>query len=179
MNEVRQNGLVFVLKPIRSAIMLFFWLLPASCCCKNGMVVNPFRDELAAQPPVSTPSADAVREASKAAPAKTEVRRRGHEPLTATVADGSVTHPPLYYREWSGGSDDPRQPYCWDGEDYLRLCTGPARFLFDTITFPIHAVILPPCAAVVSDGIAPQCVDTDPPDAQVRGCACGYATADS
>lgn len=113
-----------------------------------SQMVDPFRDEYAHCPPVTTPSVDAVR-AADVPPSIQD--RHGVEKLRR-AADGSVCHGPLYFEDPSeeGGSDDGH--FAWTGEDYVWIASWRARFLGNLIAWPVSAVVTPPGMTMVSDG---------------------------
>lgn len=109
---------------------------------------DPFRDEFANQPPITTPSVDAVM-AAEVAPIVIE---RHGEPKTVYVVDGSVHHYPLYFEDpkEDHGSEDGQ--FKVTGEDYLWIAAWRARFLANLVAFPVSAVVNPPWQPMVSDG---------------------------
>ena len=112
------------------------------------LMVNPYIDELAMQPLVTTPSAQQAQAAS-VAPVATH---RDYEPVELTAKDGSVTHGPLYFEDpfEDRGSEDGR--FAWSGEEYMYFIHGPACYLLKGGLFPISAVVTPPWVTMVSDG---------------------------
>jgi len=112
------------------------------------LMVNPFRDELAGQPEVTTASVEGAR-AAKTTPT---VRQRDYTPFELCAEHEGVTHGPLYFEDSSEdkGSDDDR--FAWTGEDYLQLFYWRGRFLLNTVFFPVSAVVTPPWTVMESDG---------------------------
>ncbi len=112
-------------------------------------LVDPFRDECAHCPPVTTPSVDAVM-AANVPPSIQD--RHGVEKLRC-AADGSVTHTPLYFEDPSEeyGSEDGH--FMWTGEDYLWIASWRARYLANLVAWPVSAVVTPPGTRMVSDGL--------------------------
>lgn len=126
------------------------WVSSALLLTAGGCAVfsNPFRDEFAGHPQVSTASANGVH----AAGLKAEARRRAFRPASIGPANGAVTHGPLYFEDGfeDQGSDDGR--FAWKSEDYFQFAYWRARFLWNAIVFPVHAVLAPPWRAMESDG---------------------------
>lgn len=112
-------------------------------------MVNPWRDEMREEPPVTTPSVEGVR----AAGAATASAHRPFSERVAAPVDGSVTHGALYFEDpfEDRGSDDGR--FAWNGADYLYLPYGPCRFLLNGGLFPISALVTPPTTVMASDGV--------------------------
>ncbi len=113
-----------------------------------GRIVNPFRDEYANRPPVTTPSVEAV----LAADVQPSVQERLGVEKTRCAADGSVAHGPLYFEDPSEehGSEDGQ--FKWTGADYAWMVEWRARFLVNLIAFPVSAVVNPPWQTMESDG---------------------------
>lgn len=113
-----------------------------------SMMVNPFKDDYAHMPPVTTPSVDAVL-AANVTPSLQE--RHGVEKSRAAV-DGSVIHPPLYFEDpfEDHGSEDGH--FEWTGEDYVWIAYSRLRFMANLFAFPVSAVVNPPWQEMVSDG---------------------------
>ena len=113
-----------------------------------SLMVDPFTDELAGQPPVMTPSAQGAL-AAEAAPTSIQ---RGHARMEVLKEIGAVTHGPLYFEDGfeDGGSDDDQ--FAWTKEDYLQLFYWRGRFLVNAVFFPISVVAAPPQTVMVSDG---------------------------
>ena len=113
-----------------------------------GPMVNPFRDEYANRPPVTTPSVEAVMSV-KVAP---DVQDRQGVEKHRSAEDGSVTHGPLYFEDPTEerGSEDGQ--FAWTGEDYLWIASWRGRFIANLIALPVSAVVNPPWQVMVSDG---------------------------
>jgi hypothetical protein len=112
------------------------------------LMVNPYTDEIAMEPAVTTPSA----EQAQAAQVAVTVTQRDYDLVEVRVEDGSVTHGPLYFEDpfEDRGSEDGR--FAWGGEEYLYFLHGPGCFLFKGLVFPISAVVTPPWITMASDG---------------------------
>ncbi len=113
-----------------------------------SQMVNPFRDEYAHCPPVTTPSVEAVM-AAEVPPSVQE--HHGVEKLRCAM-DGSVTHGPLYFEDHTeeGGNEDGH--FAWTGEDYAWIAYWRARFMVNLIALPVSVVVNPPWQTMVSDG---------------------------
>lgn len=127
--------------------MLSFSLF-AAVICGCQLVNNPFRDELAKEPPVSTASADAVRTRQ----VSDQITVRGFESMERVSADGTVIHWPTWFEEpyEENGSNDGK--IAWTGEDYWHMVYWRARFLVELVVWPISAVVEPPWRVMASDG---------------------------
>lgn len=110
--------------------------------------VNPFVDELANRPPISTPSADAAMAYSGEATSPDHAK----PPIERYAADGTVVHGVLYFEDpfVTRGSDDGK--CAWTYEDGLHSVYGPASFLVNAVLVPIRAVLTPPWVLLASDG---------------------------
>ena len=118
--------------------------------CASGcqLLINPYVDELAAQPAVTTLSADEARTAE----VTPQVLQREYAQTPVCAQDGAVTHGPLYFEDpfEDQGSNDER--FAWTGEEYLYFLYGPGRFLLNGAFFPVSAVVTPPWVVMASDG---------------------------
>lgn len=121
--------------------------------CHNGE--SPFTDDLAGRPPVTTPSADATRAAS----AEPTFTQRPHAPTEVRAASGVVTHGPLYFEDPYDAPSDEDDVFEWSGADYAHMAYGPARFLVNTVLFPVSAAVTPPWLLVESDGQSTKVVE--------------------
>lgn len=124
---------------------LLAWLVAAAGC---QLAVNPFEDEFAGQPRVTTPSVDGVLAAGKTA----VIFTRPMEPSECVPQDGTVLHTPLYFEDpyEVNGSDDGQ--FAWTGQDYWQWVYWRARFLLNAVLFPVSAVVTPPGTVMASDG---------------------------
>ncbi|MGB2987397.1 MAG: hypothetical protein WBE26_16145 [Phycisphaerae bacterium] len=113
-----------------------------------SLMVNPFTDELAGQPAVTTVSVDAAR----AVAIEATVTQRLYASTSVPAKDGTVTHGPLYFEDpfEKTGSED--GSFAWSKVDYVYWLYGPARFLVNTALFPISAGAAPPWVVTASDG---------------------------
>jgi hypothetical protein len=111
-------------------------------------MVNPFRDDLPATSDVTTASVAGAR----AAPSRPTVAPRGYEPQPIEAQNGTVAHWPLWWEDpfEDQGSED--GTFAWTAEDYLCVAYGPARFLLNTMAWPVSAVVTPPWTVMCSDG---------------------------
>ncbi len=113
-----------------------------------SQMVNPFRDEYAHCPLVTTPSVEAVL-AADVPPSIQD--RQGIEKLRCAQY-GSVTHGPLYFEDPSEESGSEDGHFAWTGEDYVWIASWRARFMANLIAWPVSAVVNPPWQTMVSDG---------------------------
>jgi hypothetical protein len=116
--------------------------------CGCSQLVNPFQDEYAQRPPVTTPSVEAVL-AADVSPSVQEVN--GVEKHRCAV-DGSVAHVPLYFEDPTEESGSEDGQFAWTGEDYLWIAYWRARFMVNLFAMPVSAVVNPPWQTMVSDG---------------------------
>ena len=123
------------------------WMGMSAGCARS---VDPFRNGLEPAQRVTTASVDGARAHDGTG---TSITRSG--PATTVAAtSGAVPHFPLYYEDPTieEGSDDGSDE--WTAEDYVQfLAWQPARFLVETITWPIQAAMNPPWSVHVSDGV--------------------------
>ena len=134
-----------VFRRVGSGVLAGVIALIASGC---HLMVNPYADELAMQPPVTTPSA----EQAQAAPVAPTATHRDYEVVEATAKDGSVTHGPLYFEDPFEDRESEDARFAWSGEEYIYFIHGPACYLLKGGLFPISAVVTPPWVTMVSDG---------------------------
>jgi hypothetical protein len=121
----------------------------AAIGCQKPPGVNPFVDD--ALPPAtwSTPSADAVL-ATDVEPAH---RQRKFVQSEAPSVAGEVPHYPLWWEDPFEDKGDGDATFAWTWADYVAFPYAPARFLLNTVAWPVSAVVTPPFAPMVSDGI--------------------------
>ena len=139
MNRISRTGSVLAAPSL---------ILMAICASGCQLLVNPFTDELANRPAVTTPSVQVAREAR----VERAVLHRTYKPIEVAVVDGAVTHGPLYFEDpfEDKGSQDGK--CAWTGEDYLYLLYGPGRFSLNSVLFPVSAMVTPPWVVMASDG---------------------------
>lgn len=113
-----------------------------------SQLVNPFCDEYAHRPPVTTPSVDAV----MAADVPASIQDRHGVPKFRSAVDGSVMHGPLYFEDPSEESGSEDGHFAWTGEDYVWIAAWRARFLVNLVAWPVSAMVTPPGTTMVSDG---------------------------
>ena len=133
---------------VRLAGMIMVGLLPllssTGCAPRN----SPFIDDLGQQPPVTTASVDGVREADRNS---AEVSSN-YALKTTDVADGTVTHGPLYLtKPCCSGGDGAFALTC---RDFRHVLCGPLHFHLDAVFLPARAIIVHPWKDVSSDGSA-------------------------
>ncbi len=112
------------------------------------LMTNPFRDEFAGSPPVTTPSVEGIL-LSDTTP---EPYDRGFTTVEAEVADGSVTHGPLLFED---DLDD-----IWDGDDRFAVShrdvgqwfVWQGRFAINLVAVGGSMMMTPPWTVMVSDG---------------------------
>ena len=114
------------------------------------MAVDPYRDDLAHQPPPTTASVDGVRSAE----GTPSTRQCAYDQKTIAAADGSVIHGPLLYEDpfVVAGSEDGQ--YAWTGEDYLYWLYGSGHYLLCTTLVPVSLIDTPVWQPYASDGQA-------------------------
>jgi hypothetical protein len=115
-------------------------------CCQY--FVDPFRDELANRPGITTPSVQVAHSAQ----VERTVLRRPYARTEVFVKDGTVTHGPLYFEDpfEDKGSEDGK--FAWTGEDYLQMGYWRGRFLLNGVLFPVSVIVTPPWVLMASDG---------------------------
>ena len=121
----------------------------AAIGCQKPPGVNPFVDD--ALPPTtwSTPSADVVL-ATDVEPAH---RQRDFAQSTAPSVAGEVPHYPLWWEDPFEDKGDGNTTFAWTLADAVAFPYSPARFLLNTVAWPVSAVVTPPFTPMVSDGV--------------------------
>ena len=111
-------------------------------------IVDPFKDDLAGAPAVTTPSVEAALEAQTVI---TPSDRGFAEVEMASHAAG-VEHGPLYFEDGfeDKASDDGK--FAWTLEDYWQFLYWRARFGVNLIALPVSFVDTPPWQKMVSNG---------------------------
>ena len=131
------------------------FLSAATClACGCSMMVDPFTDEFANQPAVTTPSVDGVR----AANVEAKVPAPRGEAAEVLVKDGTVTHGPLYFEDAYAGDGSEDGQFAWTGKDYSYMPVEWGRFLLNALFFPVSAIDTPPWEVMASDGYPSRCV---------------------
>lgn len=115
--------------------------------CQQHMV-DPWTDELAGMTGVTTPSVVGYR----LAPRKETLEPRHFEPTPVEPQDGTVAHWPLWWQDpfEDKGSNDGK--FAVTAEDYFYVAYGPARFILNTMAFPVSAWVTKPFTVMCSDG---------------------------
>jgi len=110
--------------------------------------INPFLDDSPAVEQVTTASVEGAR----AAPRQPSIPPRDFEPFAVYAQDGTVDHWPLWWEDpfEDKGSEDDR--FAWTLEDYFAYGYCPARFLLNTMAFPVSAYVTKPGTVMCSDG---------------------------
>lgn len=121
-------------------------VLVALCGCQ--LAINPFEDSLSAQSPVTTPSVEGAREVTSEASTMT----RGYESFSVDAPDGSVTHGPLYFEDWSEDSLKVDDAFAIGKYEYGMLFVDGGRFLVNIVFFPVSVIASPPWTVMTSDG---------------------------
>ena len=135
-------------RAMRRALWSVFLVLPG---CQ--LIVNPFDDELAKAPPITTASVEGARTAD----VSSKPLRRPYQQAWPTEADGRVTHAPLYYEMPAVYTGSENDTFAWGAVDYVHWFDGMGRFLLSSVLFPVHVIITPPWQVMVSDGVAEEC----------------------
>ena len=112
------------------------------------LAVDPYRDDLAHQPAVTTASVEGVRSA-QGAPSE---RQCAYEQTTVSAADGSVIHGPLLFEDpfVVAGSEDGQ--YAWTAEEYFYWLYGSAHYLLSASLSPVSLIDTPVWQPYASDG---------------------------
>ena len=122
------------------------WCVALIAGCQH--TINPFLDDLPVVDQVTTASVEGAR----TAPRKPSAPRRDFAAVSVEPQPGTVSHWPLWWQDpfEDKGSEDDR--FAWTVEDYFAMCYGPARFLLNTMAFPISAYVTRPGTVMCSDG---------------------------
>jgi hypothetical protein len=130
------------------ATILFATTVTLAIGCQH--FVDPYANEPAVAPVVTTPSADAVR----AAQVEPRMSRRPYASFEVPLSSGAVTHSPLYFEDPFETPKCKNTESAWAGGDYLYVLYGPSRFLVNIALFPVSAVVTPPWCEMADDGLA-------------------------
>ena len=138
-----------IFRPSTSCV---FVMLIGACLAAGGCqhMINPFVDDLPAVSEVTTASAAGARSAPRS---DLQVPRRSFAETYVDAQSGTVDHWPLWWEDpfEDKGSTDNGQ-FAWTREDYIALAYCPARFLLNTIAFPVSAWMTKPGTIMCSDG---------------------------
>lgn len=113
-----------------------------------ALVNNPFRDDLAHEPPPTTGSVEGVRMSGAAE----QITTRGFEVSHRHPEDGAVLHWPTWFEDpyEENGSEDGK--FAWTAVDYWQMVYWRGRFLVEAAIWPVSAIAEPPWAVMASDG---------------------------
>jgi hypothetical protein len=64
-----------------------------------------------------------------------------------------VPHYPLWWEDPFEDQGDNDHMFAWTWQDYFTMPYGPSRYILNTLAWPVSAVVTPPGAPMVSDGI--------------------------
>ncbi|MFQ5415116.1 MAG: hypothetical protein ACE5E6_11725 [Phycisphaerae bacterium] len=111
--------------------------------CQSPLAIDPFTDELAHAPSVTTPSVEGARASTSVA----IVRQRPYRRSTVTWSDG-VVHGPLYLQDPTETPDVGDDVFAWTREDFASLLVVSGRWLVNTVFLPVRAIATPPWVGV-------------------------------
>lgn len=117
--------------------------------CNQPPGANPWRDDALSRESWSTPTQDGIL-ASGHAPV---VRQRNTPQIETPIADGSVPHYSLWFEDPFEDKGDGDGKTAWTCADYLAMFYSPGRFGLNALCTPVSAIVVPPGAALVSDGV--------------------------
>lgn len=109
---------------------------------------SPYQDVLGQRPAPSTASVAGI----VSAETSPSLRSRQYDVVESSAVSGAVTHGPLYFEDSHEDDRTDADGFALTGEDFLRPTYWQARFVLNTLLFPLHAVITPPWTVMVSDG---------------------------
>ncbi|HOW72641.1 MAG TPA: hypothetical protein PKY77_18735 [Phycisphaerae bacterium] len=124
-------------------------IFAALIACNQPPAANPWRDDALSRDTWSTPTQDGIL-ASGHAPV---VRQRNTPAIEAPLADGAVPHWSLWFEDPFEDKGDGDGQSAWTCADYLAMFYSAGRFGLNTLCTPVSAVVVPPCTALVSDGV--------------------------
>lgn len=117
--------------------------------CNQPPSVNPWRDDPLSRDTWTTPTQDGIL-ASGHAPV---VRQRPTPPIEAPLAMDGVPHWSLWFEDPFEDKGDGDGQFAWTYADYLAMFYSPARFGLNAVCTPVSAIVVPPGAMLVSDGV--------------------------
>lgn len=121
-------------------------MVPLIGCQAPG--VHPWRDD--------SISPDAYGSATSgfilAAQEEPAVRVRDVPPTQALRVREGVPHWPLWWEDPFEDQGDNDGQFAWTWQDYFNMPYAPARYLLNTVAFPVSAIVTPPGTPMVSDG---------------------------
>jgi hypothetical protein len=116
--------------------------------CNKPPAVNMLRDDSITQSEWSTPSQDGILNADK--PAMIRVRELPQTP--APLACEEVPHYPLWWEDPFEDKGDGNQQFSWTLADVAATPYSLARYILNTIAWPVSAIVTLPGEPMVSDG---------------------------
>jgi len=134
---------------VGGALAVVTGLLIAGAACNEPPAVNPWRDDSLTRDIYSTPSKDGIL-AYEHEPA---VRQRDVAVSEAPRVSLDVPHYPLWWEDPLEDKGDQNSEFAWTWQDYVAMPYSFGRYLLNTMAWPVSAVVTPPGASLVSDGI--------------------------
>ncbi len=131
-----------------TSLILLAASLTLTAACNQPPAVNPWRDDSIPSSEWSTPSAEGIL-AGNHPPA---IRQRAVASAPAPLASGDVPHYPLWWEDPFEDKGDGDGQFAWTWADYLDMPYGDARFILNTLGWPVSAIVTLPGTPMVSDG---------------------------
>ncbi|HSW46341.1 MAG TPA: hypothetical protein VLM89_12300 [Phycisphaerae bacterium] len=137
-----------------------WWLAIASLAllCLSACYSNPFHDDSIARGTETTASEQGV----LASGHEPKLRHRDLPRATAPCAVGQVQHYPLWWEDSFEDKGDGDNLFAWTYADYVAGPAVYARWLLNTVGWPVSAGVTPPGTPMVSDGRIGQFHDAAP-----------------
>lgn len=127
------------------AVMMAITLI----ACNQPPAANPWRDDALTHDTWSTPTQDGIL-ASGHAPV---VRQRNTPQIETPLAVDGVPHYSLWFEDEFEDKGDGDAKSAWTYADYLAMFFSAGRFGLNTFCSPVSAIVVPPGASLVSDGV--------------------------
>jgi hypothetical protein len=118
---------------------------------------------------VETPSTTAIRSAEATA----AIRARSEDPSAmkhVAVADGRVTHLPLWFEDPLEEIETDNMDVAYAGADFGRMLCSWSRFAGNLVLLPVSIVVNPPWQVMASDGVPSRTVLCCKHDASIACC---------
>jgi hypothetical protein len=117
--------------------------------CSQAPNINPWHDDALSRDTWSTPTQDGIL-ASGHAPV---VRQRHSPQIETPLTEDGVPHWSLWFEDPFEDKGDGDGKSAWTYADYLAMFYSAGRFGLNTFCTPVSAIVVPPGAMLVSDGV--------------------------
>jgi hypothetical protein len=114
----------------------------------NAPGVHPWRDDSIPPSAYGSATSEVILEAGE----EPAIRVLDVPPTQALRVRDTVPHWPLWWEDPFEDQGDKDGQFAWTWQDYFNMPYAPARFMLNTVAFPVSAIVTLPGTPMVSDG---------------------------